>query len=76
MSPEIIDKIIKDYTEKEFTSESNLFSDLHFDSLDMVEICMAIEDHYRINIPDDAFEYVSTVQDLYNLDESSFERTS
>jgi acyl carrier protein len=76
MSQEIIDNILKDYTEVEFTPESNLFSDLHLDSLDIVELCMALEDAYKIHIPDDAFEFVSTVQDLYNLDVSSFERMS
>ncbi len=37
----------------EITMETNLMKDLEADSLDAVEIIMAIEEEYGIEIPDD-----------------------
>jgi acyl carrier protein len=46
------------------TSETNLMKDLEADSLDAVEIIMAIEDMYGIEIPDEDAEKLQTVEDL------------
>ena len=42
--------------------DSNLFTDLGADSLDQVEICMAVEDEFEVEIPDDEAEAIDTPQ--------------
>ena len=42
--------------ESEVTMDTNLMKDLSADSLDAVEIIMAIEDEYGIEIPDEEAE--------------------
>ena len=44
--------------------ETHLMKDLEADSLDAVEIIMAIEDEYGIEIPDEEAEKFQTVRDL------------
>ena len=44
--------------------DTNLMKDLSADSLDAVEIIMAIEDEYGIEIPDEEAEKMQTVGDL------------
>ena len=44
--------------------ETNLMKDLEADSLDAVEIIMAIEEQFGIEIPDDEAEKFQTVEDL------------
>ena len=51
----------------EITLDTNLIKDLSADSLDAVEIIMAIEDEYGIEIPDEDAENIQTVQDLVNF---------
>ena len=46
------------------TMETNLMKDLEADSLDAVEIIMAIEDEYDIEIPDEDAEKFQTVTDI------------
>ena len=50
--------------EDELQLETNLMKDLEADSLDAVEIIMAIEDEYGIEIPDEEAEKIQTVGDL------------
>lgn len=50
--------------ESEVTMETNLMKDLSADSLDAVEIIMAIEDKYGFEIPDEDAEKFQTVEDL------------
>jgi len=50
--------------EKDINLDSNLTNDLNADSLDAVEIIMAIEDEYSIEIPDEKIEDFGTLQDL------------
>ena len=44
--------------------DTNLMKDLSADSLDAVEIIMAIEDTFGIEIPDEDAEKFQTVEDL------------
>ena len=53
------------------TPETNLMKDLSADSLDAVEIIMAIEDEYGIEIPDEEAENIQTVQDLVRFVEDN-----
>ncbi len=46
------------------TMETNLMKDLEADSLDAVEIIMAIEEEYDIEIPDEEAEKFQIVRDL------------
>ena len=50
--------------EASLTMETNFVEDLGADSLDAVEIIMAIEDEYGIEIPDEEAEKFQTVRDL------------
>ena len=48
--------------EKEVTPEANFAGDLGADSLDTVELVMALEEEFDIEIPDEAAEKIATVQ--------------
>lgn len=48
-------------------NDSNLQHDLGFDSLDTVEVAIAIEDEFDIDIPDEDLEKAKTVQQLIDL---------
>lgn len=50
--------------ESDVAMDTNLMKDLSADSLDAVEIIMAIEDEFRIEIPDEDAENIQTVGDL------------
>lgn len=57
--------------EKNINLNSSLINDLDADSLDAVEIIMAIEDEYSIEIPDEKIEDLGTLQDLVDFIELS-----
>ena len=46
------------------TIESTFIDDLCADSLDIVELIMAFEEEFSIEIPDEAAEKIKTVQDV------------
>lgn len=48
----------------ELTMDTGLMSDIDADSLDAVEIIMAIEDEYEIEIPDEDAEKFLTIRDI------------
>ena len=48
---------------EQVTREARFVDDLEMDSLDVVQVVMAIEDTFGIQVPDDATEHMSTVQD-------------
>lgn len=48
------------------TPEKNLVTDLGADSLDTIELVMAIEDEFNLEIPDEDAEKCVTVQDVIN----------
>ena len=57
--------------ESEITMDTNLMKDLSADALDAVEIIMAIEDEYGIEIPDEEAETIQTVADLVRFVEEN-----
>jgi acyl carrier protein len=57
--------------EGDVTLDTNLMKDLEADSLDAVEIIMAIEEEYEIEIPDEEAEKFATVADLVNYVEDN-----
>lgn len=54
----------------EISLESSVKDDLDADSLDAVEIIMAIEDEFGIEIPDDVATDFKTVKDITDYVES------
>jgi len=49
--------------EDEVTPSSSFIDDLGADSLDTVELVMALEENFDLEIPDEAAEKIRTVQD-------------
>ena len=66
---EQVKKIVVDHLgidESKVTPDSKFIDDLGADSLDTVELVMAFEEKFDIEIPDDAAETILTVQDAIN----------
>ena len=60
-------KIIADTLSKgevEIKPESSLTEDLGADSLEIVELAMAMEEEFGIDIPDEDIEKIATVKDI------------
>ena len=60
-----VKKMVADHLgveEIKVTEEANFIDDLGADSLDTVELVMAFEEEFGIDIPDDAAETILTVQ--------------
>lgn len=61
---------------QKLTLDSNFFTDLGLDSLDFVEVIVALEDEFMFEIPDgdsdrmktprDIFQYICDKQDVYD----------
>jgi len=51
--------------------ESNFVEDLGADSLDVVELVMALEEKFEIEIPDEAAEKIATVKDVVDYIEAN-----
>lgn len=51
--------------------DTNLMKDLEADSLDAVEIIMALEEEYDIEIPDEEAERFQTVEDIVKYVEAN-----
>ena len=49
--------------EAEVTIDSTFIDDLGADSLDIVELIMAFEEEFNVEIPDDVAEKIKTVKD-------------
>lgn len=68
MSDDILKKVQKIVSEQlsvdesEVNPGSNFANDLGADSLDTVELVMALEEEFDIEIPDEAAENIATVQ--------------
>lgn len=66
---ELVRKIIAeqlDRDESDITLDSSFINDLEADSLNMVELMMALEEEFDIEISDDEAEKISTVGDAVN----------
>ena len=70
---EQVKKIVIDHLgieESKVMPESKFIDDLGADSLDTVELVMAFEEKFGIEIPDDAAETIQTVKDAISYIES------
>ncbi len=65
----IVDQLGVD--EGDVTSEKSFIDDLGADSLDTVELVMAFEEEFGIEIPDEEAEKIKTVQDAVNYIEEN-----
>ena len=68
-----VQKIVADHLgidEAKVTEESSFIDDLGADSLDTVELVMAFEEKFGIEIPDDAAETIQTVQNAIDYIEN------
>ena len=64
---ETVKEILLEYTEvpaNEITLATNLAADLDLNSLDIVNIVVAFEDEFGIEIPDRAIRDLTTVEDV------------
>ena len=52
--------------QEEVVPEASFIDDLGADSLDIVELVMALEEEWGIEIPDDDAEKIQTIQDAIN----------
>ena len=52
--------------QKEVTPEASFINDLGADSLDTVELVMALEEEFDVEIPDEDAEKIITVSDVTN----------
>ena len=50
--------------EKKITEQSRIVEDLGADSLDMIEMLMALEEQFQISVPDEEAENLKTVGDI------------
>lgn len=50
--------------------ESDFVKDLNADSLDVAELIMAVEEEFKISIPDDKLENIKTVGDMVSYIQS------
>jgi len=67
---EEVKKLVQDHisgTAVELTPETNFADDLNCDSLDMIELAMAFEEQYEIEISDEETESVETIADAVAL---------
>ncbi|WP_404713955.1 acyl carrier protein [Sphingomonas sp. MMS24-J13] len=65
-TPDRVKKIVVEHLGVEpekVTEEASFTDDLGADSLDIVELVMAFEEEFGVEIPDDAAEKISTVKD-------------
>ncbi|GHU59894.1 acyl carrier protein [Clostridia bacterium] len=72
-SPEIFEKVKKiivdqlDVDEAKVTEDASIIDDLGADSLDVVDLVMAFEEEFEVEIPDDKVEGIKVVGDVVKL---------
>jgi len=66
----IIEELVLD-EDIEITEKTSLMDDLEADSLDAVEIIMALEDEFDIEIPDEAAEDFKNIGDIVKYIEAN-----
>ncbi len=64
----VVDLIVEklDVDREDVKPEAHIVDDLGADSLDIVELVMALEDEFDIEIPDEDAEKIRTVQDVFD----------
>ena len=72
MKEEIINIISKtlEINKEEINENTNLLADLDIESLDLVNLVVAFEEKYGMEIPDQDIKNLQTVKDIINYIES------
>ena len=52
--------------ENDVTAEASVIDDLGADSLDVVELVMALEEEFDLEIPDEEAEKITSVQNIFD----------
>ena len=60
--------------ESKVTENASFIDDLGADSLDTVELVMAFEEEFEIEIPDDAAEKIKTVRDAVDYIDNQLQK--
>lgn len=74
---EVLDKVVNIVCEQlsvdknDVNPESSFVEDLGADSLDTVELVMALEEEFEVEIPDDQAEEITTIQTAVEWIESN-----
>jgi acyl carrier protein len=55
------------------TPEASVIDDLGADSLDVVELIMALEEEFNLEIPDEEAERIKSVQDIFSHMQSALQ---
>jgi len=77
MMADVFDRIVKVVSEElaisedEITEDASFIDDLGADSLDVVELIMALEEEFDIEIPDEDAEEIATVSDAVDYIEGN-----
>ncbi len=63
----VLDILVEEHgvARTQLTPDARFQDDLSADSLTLIEIAMAIEERFNLAIPDEEWERVQTVQDLF-----------
>lgn len=56
---------------KKLTEKTNIAEELGADSLDVVEILMALEEEFEVSIPDEAIPNIKTIKDVVDFIENN-----
>ena len=56
---------------KKLTENTNIAEELGADSLDVVEILMALEEEFNVSIPDEAIPNIKTIKDVVDFIENN-----
>jgi acyl carrier protein len=73
-TPDRVKKIVVEHLgvdNDKVTEEASFIDDLGADSLDIVELVMAFEEEFGVEIPDDAAEKITTVKDAIDYIEQN-----
>ena len=67
---QFLKQLIEEKTGTEaITMQSHLVNDCGLDSIDVIEIMVEVENHYKINVPDYEIQDLNTVESLVKLTE-------
>jgi len=83
MSNESVEKRVKDLVveklgvkEEDVTNDASFTNDLGADSLDTVELVMALEDEFNTEVPEEEYENITTIQEAINYIKSKMEQST
>ncbi len=66
-----VKEVLKDYCDKDIAEDTSIVDELGLDSLDIVEMLMALEEKFDITIEDSVAEGFNTVKDVIDYIEKA-----